>query len=270
VLTSVSANQPREISGLVNFHKILERLPWPQIAAPLAAAEDALARLDERLRLSPIRQGWVERAHFLDACASLWLDGELVHLEDLVLHDADKDVKSPTRELTRAHAVLRARRRIAQADPGSALTPTTPTKTSAAQSTNSPGPTSSCEPRRRNTAAEPGSALSLSDLEGERAGRGEAHSGDTDGEDDDGLGPPSDEDGHDPPETLIIVDAGMVPRHHPLLAAACCAGGKTTVSLLEMSAHASCHQRRPPRHQDASHDSPRGDHRSAAGLPQES
>jgi hypothetical protein len=34
-----------------------------------------------------------------------------VHLEDLVLHDADKDVRSSTHELTRAHAVLRARRR---------------------------------------------------------------------------------------------------------------------------------------------------------------
>jgi hypothetical protein len=44
-----------------------------------------------------------------------------VHLEDLVLHDAEKDVRSPTHELTRAHAVLRARRRIANAELGWAL-----------------------------------------------------------------------------------------------------------------------------------------------------
>ncbi len=33
----------------------------------------------------------------------------VVHLEDLVLHDAEKDVRGPTHELTRAHVVLRTR-----------------------------------------------------------------------------------------------------------------------------------------------------------------
>src|SRR3954470_16436320 len=96
-------------------------LPWTTLAGPLAAAEDALARLDERLGHSPIREGWVSRAHFMDACASLWLQGELVHLEDLVLHDAEMDQRAPTHELTRAHAVLRTRRRIAAAEPGWAV-----------------------------------------------------------------------------------------------------------------------------------------------------
>lgn len=90
-------------------------------AGPLAAAEDALARLDERLAKSPIRDGWIARTHFADACASLWLDGELVHLDDLVLHDAGMDVRTPSHELTRAHAVLRARRRIAAEKPDWAL-----------------------------------------------------------------------------------------------------------------------------------------------------
>jgi hypothetical protein len=89
----------------------------------LAEAEDALARLDERLVKSPIRDGWSARTHFADACASLWLEGELVHLEDLVLHDAGMDIRAPTHELTRAHAVLRARRRIAAAAPSWALSP---------------------------------------------------------------------------------------------------------------------------------------------------
>lgn len=48
----------------------------------------------------------------MDACASLWLEGEFVHLEDLVLHDAQMDIRSPTHELARARTVLRARRRI--------------------------------------------------------------------------------------------------------------------------------------------------------------
>src|SRR3954469_13011901 len=96
---------------------IPHQLPWTTLAGPLVAAEDGLARLDERLGVSPIREGWISRTHFLDACASLWLQGELVHLEDLVLHDAAMDQRAPTHELTRAHAVRRTRRRIAAAEP---------------------------------------------------------------------------------------------------------------------------------------------------------
>src|SRR3954454_13631212 len=93
---------------------IPDPLPWNTLARPLAAADDGLAA-------SPIREGWVSRAHFIDACASLWLQGELVHLEDLVLHDAGMDQRAPTHELTRAHAVLRTRRRIATAEAGWAV-----------------------------------------------------------------------------------------------------------------------------------------------------
>jgi Protein of unknown function (DUF1612) len=89
----------------------------------LAEAEDALARLDERLSKSPIRDGFINRTHFGDACASLALDGKLVSLEDLVLHDARMDIRSPTHEVTLARAVLRARRRIAAAAPDWALSP---------------------------------------------------------------------------------------------------------------------------------------------------
>ncbi|MGU3497040.1 RHE_PE00001 family protein [Xanthobacteraceae bacterium A53D] len=100
---------------------LLSDLPWTQLAGPMAEAEDALARLDERLRKSPVREGWSERTHYMEACAALWLEGELAHLEDLVLHDARMDIRSPTHELTRAHAVLRARRRIAEGKPDWAL-----------------------------------------------------------------------------------------------------------------------------------------------------
>lgn len=83
----------------------------------------ALARLDERIARSPVGEGWIERMHFADACASLWIDGELVHLEDLVLHDAGHDIRTPTHELTIARDVLRSRRRIASQPPGWALSP---------------------------------------------------------------------------------------------------------------------------------------------------
>jgi hypothetical protein len=108
---------------LLRSYKIPDPLPWAHLAGVLAAAEDAVARLDERLAKSPIREGSISRMHFTDACASLWLDGELVHLDDLVLHDAGMDVRAPTHELTQAHAILRARRRIAEAKPDWALSP---------------------------------------------------------------------------------------------------------------------------------------------------
>jgi hypothetical protein len=104
-------------------YQVPDPMPWDCLVGSLATAEDALAKLDERLRTSPIRDGFVARSHFDDACACLWLAGELVTLEDLVLHDAARDVHAPTHELTRAHTVLRARRRIAQHNPGWALTP---------------------------------------------------------------------------------------------------------------------------------------------------
>jgi hypothetical protein len=104
--------------------RLLEVVPWPKLASPLARAEDAMARLDERLAKSPIREGWIARSHFTDAAAALWIQGELVHLEDLVLHDAGRDARHPTHELTRAHAILRARRRIAAAKPNWALSAT--------------------------------------------------------------------------------------------------------------------------------------------------
>ncbi|KAA9382414.1 RHE_PE00001 family protein [Neorhizobium galegae] len=81
----------------------------------------ALARLDERIARSTVGDGFLERSHFADACASLWIDGELVHLEDLVLHDATRDIRTPTHELTIARDVLRTRRRIAAQPPGWAL-----------------------------------------------------------------------------------------------------------------------------------------------------
>jgi len=91
----------------------LSKLPIHTLLKPLSDATAALARLDERIARSPVGAGFLERQNFADACASLWIDGELVHLEDLVLHDATRDVRAPTHELTIARDVLKTRRRIA-------------------------------------------------------------------------------------------------------------------------------------------------------------
>jgi hypothetical protein len=99
----------------------LAKLPLGELLQPVSLAGTAIARLDERISRSPVGPGWIERSHFTDACAALWIDGELVHLEDLVLHDAGHDIRAPTHELTIARDILRSRRRIAAQAPGWAL-----------------------------------------------------------------------------------------------------------------------------------------------------
>ncbi|MBY3306578.1 DUF1612 and helix-turn-helix domain-containing protein [Rhizobium laguerreae] len=99
----------------------LTKISMSTLMRPAFDAGIALTRLDERIARSPLGQGCIERQNFADACASLWIDGELVHLEDLVLHDATKDIRTPTHELTIARDVLRTRRRIAAHLPGWAL-----------------------------------------------------------------------------------------------------------------------------------------------------
>ncbi len=101
----------------------LAKLPIQSLLKPVAEATAALCRLDERITRSAVGAGVLERQDFADTCASLWLDGELVHLEDLVLHDAGADIRAPTHELTIARDVLRSRRRIANQPPAWALSP---------------------------------------------------------------------------------------------------------------------------------------------------
>jgi hypothetical protein len=99
----------------------LARLPIQSLLRLISEAAVALARLDERIARSPVGEGFLERSHFLEAHASLWVDGELVHLEDLVLHDALRDIRAPTHELTIARDILKTRRRIAAHPPSWAL-----------------------------------------------------------------------------------------------------------------------------------------------------
>ncbi|MFS2152444.1 RHE_PE00001 family protein [Rhizobium sp. Rhizsp42] len=99
----------------------LAKISMTALIRPAFDAGVALTRLDERIARSPVGAGWIARTHFADACASLWIDGELVHLEDLVLHDAFRDTRTPTHELTVARDVLRTRRRISGQLPDWAL-----------------------------------------------------------------------------------------------------------------------------------------------------
>jgi len=116
-LTMVAPNVRQRNRAAQTTHKILPSGPPPNLPhvllRSLSDAGMALAR-------SPVGKGWIECMHFADACASLWI-GELVHLEDLVLHDAIRDIRTPTHELTIACDVLKTRRRIASQPSGWAL-----------------------------------------------------------------------------------------------------------------------------------------------------
>ncbi|KAA0692537.1 DUF1612 domain-containing protein [Neorhizobium sp. P12A] len=101
----------------------LSDLPLSELLPALSQAEDMLARLDERVLRHAVADGFKERGHFFDSVAALWVGGELVHVEDLVLHDAHMDARAPTHELTIAHAVLRARRRLWNAEPAWGISP---------------------------------------------------------------------------------------------------------------------------------------------------
>jgi hypothetical protein len=116
--------------GVNSTHYDLSRgarqtLLWDCAAASEAAAI-ALARFDERLsRAIPVlAEGARQRGHAFEAQALIGLTGGLCPLEDLCLHDAGMDVRSPTREIARAAAMLDERRRLARREPTEVLNST--------------------------------------------------------------------------------------------------------------------------------------------------
>jgi hypothetical protein len=88
----------------------LPDLPWEKVAGRLEQVAIAVLRLDARLAASGLSAGWQSRGDLTEAVRALILDGQLVDVGDLVLHDAGMDVRHPTHELTRAATALRARR----------------------------------------------------------------------------------------------------------------------------------------------------------------
>lgn len=88
--------------------ELQERLLWAT-----SAAEDAISRLDERLRGCAFATGWAKRQDFLEAVAWAWNAGRGVSVEDLVLHDGGMDIRMPDEGLRASHSFLRARRKAA-------------------------------------------------------------------------------------------------------------------------------------------------------------
>jgi hypothetical protein len=86
----------------------VEELFWA-----LGAAENAVSRLDERLRTCGFRDGWLARADLAEAAAWGWNTGRTVTAEAVVLHDESMDLRMPTEDLRLAHGLVRARRKAA-------------------------------------------------------------------------------------------------------------------------------------------------------------
>ena len=87
--------------------------PSDAVFRALAKAEDLVSRLDERVRACPWKAGFVARLDFAEALAWGWSSGQIVGVEDLMLHDAEMDVRTPHQALGAVHGLVRARRKAA-------------------------------------------------------------------------------------------------------------------------------------------------------------
>jgi len=59
----------------------------PAILDAFLRVDEALSRLDERARWSPLQAPWSQRLLFRNACAAMHTQHCVVHLDDLVLLD---------------------------------------------------------------------------------------------------------------------------------------------------------------------------------------
>jgi hypothetical protein len=89
--------------------------PNERLITALSRADDAVSRLDERVRTCPFRTGWLARLDVSEAVAWGWNVGAIVSAEDLNLHDESMDIRMPDEALRAAHGLVRARRKAATA-----------------------------------------------------------------------------------------------------------------------------------------------------------
>ena len=107
-------------------YDIPEEFRIETVLGAFLAAQEAVIRLDERARRSPHRQAWMQRLLFGEACACQLFEGDLVHLEDLVLLDGHAFSGAPSMALSSALEILKtwraawadAERALAAARPG--------------------------------------------------------------------------------------------------------------------------------------------------------
>jgi len=85
------------------------------------AADEALIRLDERARLSPLGPAWSQRVLYRNACSAMESQNCLVHLEDLVLLDGHAFSGTMYPDLSAALAILKYWQKALKGDASSLL-----------------------------------------------------------------------------------------------------------------------------------------------------
>jgi hypothetical protein len=93
------------------FGETARKLDLKRLPKPLLAAGQAIARMDERLRTLPFRDGVIERLVYHEACAISFLEGKLVPVEDLVQFEAGVLQKMSYPELSACHGTYGPRLR---------------------------------------------------------------------------------------------------------------------------------------------------------------
>jgi Protein of unknown function (DUF1612)/HTH DNA binding domain len=79
--------------------------------------DEALSKLEERARLSPLREAWSQRLLYRNACAAMHTQNCLVYLEDLVLLDGHAFAGSMSPDLSCGLGILKLWQRGLQEDP---------------------------------------------------------------------------------------------------------------------------------------------------------
>jgi hypothetical protein len=111
----------RAVHSINSMADELEGLRAEAVLGRLLAAHEAVSRLDERARRSPYRASWMQRLLFHEACACQLCEGDLVHVEDLVLLDGNAFSGAPSMGLSSALEILKIWRAAEKAEASSAL-----------------------------------------------------------------------------------------------------------------------------------------------------
>jgi hypothetical protein len=104
----------------------VKKLDLKRLLKPLLAAEQAMARTDERLRTLSFGEGVIERLVYHEACAVSVLEGKLVPVEDLVQFDAGVLQKISYPALSACYGTYAILRHAWRASPEALLTGPSP------------------------------------------------------------------------------------------------------------------------------------------------
>jgi hypothetical protein len=109
-----------------DVEELARKLDLKRLLKSLLAAEQAMARTDERLRTLSFRDGVIDRLVYHEACAISLLEGKLVPVEDLVQFEAGVLQKISYPELSVCHGTFAILRHAWQAAPEALLSCVSP------------------------------------------------------------------------------------------------------------------------------------------------